>query len=135
MVHRPVGPSRVYDVRAACAWVATVAAHVRIDDDALGALAEALSGEAASAPAWGAPHLVVADASAEAVAGWTLLLSALNFSFWQDEPRWRVSGFDGYMAMAHALRRGWDAGVPLAEPAHWVRWSVADLAAVLRGDP
>jgi hypothetical protein len=83
-------------------------------------------------PPWGEPHLV--DADAETVAGWTLLLSALNFCFWQDEPRWRVAGADGYMALVHALRRGHDAGVPLARPVHWTRWGVEDLAAVLQGD-
>jgi hypothetical protein len=133
MVQRPVGPPRLYDVRPACAWVATVATHVRIDDSALDALALVLCG-AEEPPPWGAPHLVCGDAPAETVAGWTLLLSALNFSFWQDEPRWRVAGCDGYMALAHALRRGFDAGVPLASPAHWAQWSVADLADVLRGD-
>ncbi len=125
-----------YDVRDACTWVARVASSVRIDADGLRGLGESLlAADAAAAPEWGFPHLV--DASAEAVAGWTLLLSALNFSFWQDEPRWRVAGADGYMALAHALRRGFDAGVPLAvaSPETWTRWSVADLAAVLQGDP
>jgi hypothetical protein len=74
------------------------------------------------------------SADAETVAGWTLLLSALNFSFWQDEPRWRVRGADGYMAMAHALRRAHDDGVAVARPEFWTRWSVDDLALVLRGD-
>jgi len=132
MVHTPVGPPRSYDVRSACAWVAGQASHVLVDQAALRSLAAELLA-APGPPVWGEPHLV--DAPAETVAGWTLLLSAVNFSFWQDEPRWRVAGADGYLAMAHALRRAHDAGVPVAEPSSWTRWSVEDLAAVLRGDP
>ena len=131
MVHSPVGPPRSYDVRSACAWVATQAAHVRVDDASLQSLAQSLRGDS-DPPAWGAPHLVEGDA--ETVAGWTLLLSAVNFCFWQDEPRWRVAGADGYMAMVRALRRAYDGGVPLARPSHWTRWSAEDFAAVLRGD-
>jgi len=129
----PVGPPRQWEVRPACLWVAGVAAQVRVDGDALVALAGALLHDP-DPPAWGAPHLVEADA--ETAAGWTLLLSALNFCFWQDEPRWRVDGEDGYMALAHALRRAHDGGaLPLADPSLWTRWSVEQLGEVLRGDP
>jgi hypothetical protein len=120
------------DVRTACEWVASVATYVRLDDTALARLADELA-VAPDPPAWGPPHLV--DADAEHVAGWTLLLSALNFSFWQDEPRWRVHGADGYMALAHALRRAVDDDdVPVWRPSLWTEWSVAELGAVLRGD-
>jgi hypothetical protein len=120
------------DVRTACEWVASVATHVSLDDAALARLADDLV-TAPEPPAWGPPHLV--DAEPEQVAGWTLLLSALNFSFWQDEPRWRVRGADGYMALAHALRRAVDDNaVPVWRPSLWTEWSVADLGAVLCGD-
>lgn len=131
---RPIGPPRLYEVRPGCAWVASVATHVRVVDDALALLADSL-GDAPAPPPWSAPHLLHSDADPDSVAGWTLLLSALNFSFWEDEPRWRVNGTDGYMALAHALRRGWGLGVPLAQPALWTTWSVTDLSDVLRGDP
>jgi len=115
--------------------VTPAASHVRLSDASLEALAVELAA-APAPPAWGWPHLTAAEVGAEAAASWTLLLSALNFCFWQDEPRWRVSGFDGYMALAHALRRAWDGGdARVADPAAWASWSVADLAAVLRGDP
>jgi hypothetical protein len=106
---------------------------VRIDDEALSRLAVDLAA-LPDPPAWGAPHLSASSAPAEDVACWTLLLSALNFSFWQDEPRWRVQGADGYMALASALRRGYDFGMPVTEPAVWASWSVADLGRVLQGD-
>src|SRR5258708_6207322 len=122
----------MYDVRAFCARVVGMADHVRIADGAGQPLATDLARQPTAAPPWGEPHLV--DAPAEQVAGWTLLLSALNFCFWQEEPRWRVGGHDGYLALALALRRAHDAGVPVSDPAWYARWSVDDLRAVLLGD-
>jgi hypothetical protein len=121
------------DVRGGCEWVASVASSVRIDGDALALLGGELA-VAGEPPVWGDPHLSASSAPAEDVASWTLLLSALNFCFWQDEPRWRVQGADGYMALAVALRRAYDMGVPVAQPAVWATWSVADLGRVLQGD-
>ena len=120
-----------FDVRPGCTWVAAVASHVRLDDAALARVGASMLSDPVPA-AWGWPHLVEADE--ETVAAWTLLLSALNFCFWQDEPRWRVNGEDGYMALAHALRRGYDDSPALAQPATWASWSVDALAGVLRGD-
>jgi len=122
------------DVRSACEWVASVASDVRIDGAALAALAADLR-DAQAPPAWGWPHLGTDAAPAEDVAAWTLLLSALNFCFWEDEPRWRVDGRDGYMALAQALRRAHDSGAPVCSPAAWASWPVGDLAVLLQGDP
>ena len=130
----PIGPPRRYEVRPACEWVASVAQHVGIDEGALEGLAAALARDP-DPPPWGAPHLLAGEASDETVAGWTLLLSALNFCFWEDEPRWRVAGHDGYMALAYALRRAFDRGEPVARPSHWAAWTVDELSRVLRGDP
>jgi hypothetical protein len=120
------------DVRGGCLRVAGRARHLRLDEGALDRLAGELSTGPATTPAWGEDHLAGGDA--ETRAGWTLLLSALNFCFWEDEPRWRVRGADGYMALAAALRRAHLAGVPVARPEHYARWSVDELATVLRGD-
>ncbi len=125
-------PERL-DVRAGCLRVAGRARHVRIDGDALDRLAADLAAAPPATPGWDEAHLASGDA--EGRAGWTLLLSALNFCFWEDEPRWRVGGADGYMALAAALRRAHRDGVPVDRPEHYARWSVAGLAAVLRGDP
>jgi hypothetical protein len=121
------------DVRGSCLRVAGQARHLRVDVGALDRLAGELSAGPASTPAWEEDHLAAGDA--ETRAGWTLLLSALNFCFWEDEPRWRVEGADGYMALAAALRRAHLAGVPVARPEHYAHWDVGDLATALRGDP
>jgi hypothetical protein len=125
-------PSAVPDVRATCLRVAARAAHVSIDRHALERLGATLS-SAPAVPGWEEDHLAGGDA--EARAGWTLLLSALNFCFWEDEPRWRVEGVDGYLALAAALRRADRDGVPVHRPEHVAAWSAADLGEVLRGDP
>jgi hypothetical protein len=121
------------DVRGGCLRVAARARHVRLDEAGLDRLAAELAAGSTATPAWEDDHLSGGDA--EVRAGWTLLLSALNFCFWDDEPRWRVEGADGYMALASALRRAHRAGVPVARPAEYARWSVEELAGVLRGDP
>jgi hypothetical protein len=121
------------DVRASCLRVAGRARHVHIDPQALERLAAELAAAPPAVPGWGEDHLAAGDP--EERAGWTLLLSALNFCFWEDEPRWRVEGADGYMALAAALRRAHAEGIPVARPEHIARWSVEDLARVLRGDP
>jgi Queuosine salvage protein len=120
-------------VRASCARVAARARHVRLDEAELGRLADELGGGPPSPPPWGDDHLD--EGGAEVRAGWTLLLSALNFCFWEDEPRWRVEGADGYLALATALRRAHRRGVPVARPAWYAGFAVEHLAAVLRGDP
>jgi hypothetical protein len=125
-------PSAVPDVRESCLRVAGRASHARIDDAALSALAGELSTGPAVIPAWEDDHLDAGDA--EERAGWTLVLSALNFCFWEDEPRWRVEGPDGYMALAAAMRRAVREGVAVSRPSCVARWSVAQLAQVLRGD-
>jgi hypothetical protein len=106
---------------------------VRLDGAALEHLAADLAAAPPEVPGWEDDHLAGGDP--EVRAGWTLLLSALNFCFWEDEPRWRVGSADGYMALAAALRQAHLAGVPVAAPERWARWGVEELAAVLRGDP
>ena len=135
----PVGGVRHLDVREGCARVAAQASHVRIDTTAVTALAEQMriAPPPENASAWPWPHLGIADASAETVARWTLLLDAVNFCFWDDDDRtrWRVDGEDGYAALARALRRGVEHDEAITAPERWVSWRVAELAWVLRGDP
>ncbi len=110
------------------------AQDVRIDQAAVERLAEALAGGSLARPAWRvAPHWWDDDQQ-ERTATYVLLLDALNFSFW-GEPRWRVAWggviYDGYWALAAALRRALDAGVPLYDPEYLA--TRADAAALLEG--
>jgi len=101
---------------------------VRIDRPALHALAERWSGEPWPEQA-GLDALHFTDGTWR-TANWVLLLDALNFCFWSlpGEPRWRVvwrgQTLDGYAALAAALTRAVESGIPL--------WGAAYLAALDR---
>lgn len=131
----PIGAAPSFDVLGACLQVCAQAELVAVDDAALARLSAGLSPAGSPPPRWEPPHLGLGDAPAGRVAGWVVLLDAMNFSFWEDEPRWRVEGRDGYMALAAALRRAHDQGIPVGESHHDAALSVGDLAGILRGDP
>jgi hypothetical protein len=76
-------------------------------------------------------------------AAWVLVLDALNFCFWGDDPgperRWRVAFrghvFNGYQALAAALTRAVNEGRPLWDAAYLAAMTADDLADILRGHP
>lgn len=74
----------------------------------------------------------------ERMANYLLVLDALNFCFWGDEPRWRVTidgaRLDGYRALAVALTRAMEAGVPLDAAAYLARITTDDLAHIFHGE-
>jgi hypothetical protein len=74
-------------------------------------------------------------------AAWVFVLDALNFCFWSDEPdrRWRVRHagivYDGYAALAEALKAAMTEGVPLTDPDYLATISDEAAAALLQPDP
>lgn len=67
-----------------------------------------------------------------------LVLEALNFCFWDEEPRWRVTWqgqtFDGYWALAAALQRAVVAdALPLWDPDFLAGLDQAATAGMLKG--
>ena len=77
-------------------------------------------------------------------AAWVFVLDALDFCFWSERPdpddRWRVAygdaRVDGYWALAAALKRAIEEGVPLWDPAFLAGITATELAQVLRpADP
>ncbi|HET9981616.1 MAG TPA: queuosine salvage family protein [Ktedonobacterales bacterium] len=74
-------------------------------------------------------------------ANWMLLVDALNFCFWGEprEPRWTVEWrgklWDGYYALAAALTRAMDEGVPLADAAYLAEMTAEQLGGALRPAP
>ncbi|HEU5348948.1 MAG TPA: queuosine salvage family protein, partial [Ktedonobacterales bacterium] len=90
------------------------------------------------APEFAAMHF--RDGS-ERTANWMLLVDALNFCFWGEpgEPRWSVEWrgqtWDGYYALAAALTRAMDEGIPLADANYLADLTASQLAAVLRPAP
>jgi hypothetical protein len=125
-------------VRTSCEAVVGSSRHVRINDDAVMRLAYDLQGTEAT-PEWdaGLHYRATGDNAEERTAMWLLVLDALNFCFWSDDPahRWRVEWrgelVDGYVALVAALTTAVEAGYAL----HDARWlanvSERDVAAVL----
>ena len=113
--------------------VVEAAAHVRIDSGAVRMVAARLAAGDLRVPAWNTHYHYAGEPAATAL--YILALDALNFCFW-GEPRWRVtwrgSAMNGYWALAAALRRALDAGVPLLDPAFLLHQ--ADAATLLTGE-
>ena len=123
-------------VLSAAANMLLTTSLVTIDHDAIMRLAA----EWASAP-WpeksGLDELHFNDGT-ERTVNWILLLDALNFCFWGEpgQPRWRIewrgAALDGYAALAAALTRGVEEGLPLWDARYLADLTVDDLARILR---
>lgn len=110
------------------------AEQVRIDGGAVAAVADALAGRPLPVPEWDAERHYV-DGTAR-TAQYVVLLDALNFSFW-GEPRWEVEyrgrWLNGYWALAVALRRAVEEGVPILDARYLATMEISDMRHVLRG--
>lgn len=123
----------------ATARVMREARLVSLEPIAIAALAEdwAISAWPASTATLAALHV---PGDPEHTPNWVLLLDALNFCFWGEpgKPRWRVTwrghSHDGYDALAAALSRAVEDGLPVWD-ADWLANLAAEaLADVLRPD-
>ena len=124
-------------VLASCVPVVEGAAHVRIDADAVVRFADAHEGR--PAPALAEDNLHCTFLPPRRRLNYLLALEALNFCFWDDEPRWRVAyegqRYDGYWALAAALRRAVREDALPVWDAHWLaRLDGGALAHLLRGE-
>jgi Queuosine salvage protein len=130
--HDPIG------VLTSTSPVAQDAIWVEIDQVAIERVAGDLAGRQVEPVAWASPFHF-SDGTPR-TATWVFLLDALNFCFWSERPdpddRWRVSyrgqRLDGYWALAAALKRGMDEGMPLHDPAYLAGMAATDLAHLLR---
>jgi hypothetical protein len=108
--------------------------YVHVDEAALFALSPGLARRITS-PGWD-PRYHFVDGT-ERTATWLLVLDTLNFSFW-GEPRWRVEYrgelLNGYTALAAALTRAVEEGVPITDAGYLANLTMAELARVLRGE-
>jgi hypothetical protein len=107
--------------------------YVRVDEAAISSLAPGLVRHV-QPPAWDAARHHVE--SGDRGANWLLVLDAINFSFW-GTPRWTVEyrgeRLDGYWALAAALSRAVDEGVPIGDADYLAALTMDQLAHVLRG--
>ncbi len=106
----------IQPVVARSRWVTIKLAAVR-------QLADDLAGPSAMLPEWD-EHLHPVGRDDAETATLVLILDALNFCFWplpgSTQPRWSVNyqgtRYDGYLALAVALRRAVESGTPLTDP-------------------
>ncbi|MDQ3549879.1 MAG: queuosine salvage family protein [Chloroflexota bacterium] len=122
--------------------VVEAARSVTIDRDKVEEVAGRLAGAPDPVADWNHDLHPPARDAAE-LANLVLVLDALNFCFWNipgtGRERWRVTyagqEYDGYWALAAALRRAVEAGMPLADAEYLVALSEDDMATILAGDP
>ncbi len=118
------------------------ARSVTIDAARVGQVAADLATAWTGPPAWEASlHHVDPDAPWK-TATWTLVLDALNFCFWSDDPaperrwavRWRGERYEGYWALAASLSRAVEEGVPLFDHEWLATVSDERAASIFRPD-
>jgi len=108
---------------------------VHLDPAGLERLAATLLQRPDAMPTW--EHPLHWRGDREQTANYLLVLDALNFCFWP-EPRWRVEYnqrvYDGYWALAAALRRAIEHGYPVCEASYLANITAAELGTILAGE-
>ncbi len=143
-MRRQSGPDPL-GILASCAPVIDQMTHVAIDLQAIDRLAGRLATDEVPPPEWDAgTHFHGTGPNClEQTIGWIFALDALNFCFWAQGPdptfRWRIrSGnkvYDGYMALAIALRDAALAGTPIWDPAWLASVDEREARRILRPEP
>jgi hypothetical protein len=115
--------------------VVDAAKTVTINHQAIEALAGRIIAHDLSPAEWESDLHWIGDP--DATANYILVLDALNFCFW-GELRWVVDyegqRYNGYSALAAALTRALNSGVPLTEAAFLATIDDSQLAAILAGE-
>ncbi len=134
-------------ILGACATVMQCSRDVTIAQEAVDHLADRLAATDTEPPAWDASmHFQGSGPEGiEQTAGWIFALDALNFCFWgqgetpDPDARWQIDHqgrrHNGYSALAIALTRAAEAGIPLWSPAWLSEVDGETLGAILRPAP
>lgn len=122
-------------IRTDARWVSERARHVRMDDGALGSMADSLAEQ--PEPSWDT-EVHFFDGTAKSAA-YLLLLDAMNFCFWPSAFAVELHGrrygdADGYLGLAAALTRAFERGIPLWDPAALREMTFGDFSALFSGD-
>ncbi len=120
-------------------WVVKHSELVRLDREALARFASelALEGCEPGIPEWNY-HYHFYDGGERTVA-YLLVLDSLNFCFWAPagKPKWEIvyqgESLSGYYALAAALKRAFETGVPLDDATFLARLSPDKLGVILNG--
>ncbi|MEB3327853.1 MAG: queuosine salvage family protein [Candidatus Sericytochromatia bacterium] len=129
--------TRGLEVIEGARWVMAQARHVRLDAAGLEAACAEILRRDLPVPAWN-DRWHFTDGTWR-TANYLLVLDALNFSFWAapGEVRWgiehRGEALRGYWALAAALTRAIEGGVPLFEATFMATCPAEKLAGILAG--
>lgn len=114
--------------------IAQHATSVTIDFDAIGRVAQEIANGELILPEWDSDLHWHDDPDATAM--FIFVLDALNFCFW-GEPRWSVlyrgRSCNGYVALAAALTRSMQDGIPLTDPFFLLTVDESTVAHLLAG--
>ncbi len=143
-MHEQAGPDPL-GILSSCAPVVDQMSHVAIHLDAVDSLASRLVRDDVPPPEWDdATHFRGTGPNGiEQTIGWIFALDALNFCFWAQGPdptfRWRIRSsqkvYDGYMALAIALRDAASSGVPVWDPAWLASVDREDVQRIFQPEP
>ncbi|MCR4405277.1 MAG: queuosine salvage family protein [Candidatus Acetothermia bacterium] len=129
------------EVRESARWVAEHSELVRLDHAALAGFARELAARLAAGelkiPRWNYRYHF--HDGGERTVAYLLVLDSLNFCFWAPEGKrkWKVDyageALSGYFALAGALKRAFEAGLPLDDARYLARLSTHELKKLLAG--
>lgn len=122
-------------IRAATRMVLQRARWVQLDPAGIERILSVLPSPLPDLPDW--DHPLHWRGTPEQTANYVLLLDALNFCFW-GEPRWRIRYrdqlYDGYWALAAALRRALERGQPLYDAGYLAQLTDDQIADLFAGE-
>jgi len=124
------------EVRESTRWVAERSEQVRIDREALGQSAGELAAGELRIPEWDLRYHLCDGG--ERTVFYLLILDSLNFCFWAPEgqEQWAIDydeRLSGYFALAAALKRAFEEGVPLSDAEYLAGLSPDELQEILDG--
>ncbi|MGQ9601829.1 MAG: queuosine 5'-phosphate N-glycosylase/hydrolase [Candidatus Bipolaricaulia bacterium] len=118
-------------------WVVEHSELVRLDREALARFALELAAGELKVPRWNYRYHF--HDGGERTVAYLLVLDSLNFCFWAPEgkPKWEIDyqgePLSGYFALAAALKRAFEAGMPFDEARFLAQLSLDELEAILAG--
>lgn len=134
---RKLAGSEMEEVLESTRWVAEQSEQVRIDGEALERFAGELAAAELPIPRWNSRYHLYDGG--ERTVFYLLILDSLNFCFWapKGKAKWEIDyggeRLSGYFALAAALKRALEEGVPLNDPEYLARLSPEELGEILDG--
>ncbi|HPD61197.1 MAG TPA: queuosine salvage family protein [Thermodesulfobacteriota bacterium] len=127
----------MWEVLETCKAVAEKSLLVSLDKPALNNCAHLLAKEHIAIPPWNTYYHFSGEK--EEVVAYLLVLDSINFCFWPapGNPKWEVEyqseKLSGYFALAAALKKALESGVPLTHASYLAELSLSEFRKILGG--